>query len=75
MAAGESDTQIQKFLVDRYGNFVTYRPPFNASTLLLWLGPLLLVAGGAFGLWRAMRAGRAADGAADKSESHEESAS
>ena len=56
MAAGESDEQIKKFLVDRYGNFVIYRPPFNAATLLLWLGPLLLALIGFFAVWRAMRA-------------------
>jgi len=59
MAAGESDEQIKKFLVDRYGNFVIYRPPFNAATLLLWLGPLLLALIGIFAVWRAMRASRA----------------
>ena len=69
MASGESDAEIKKFLVDRYGNFVVYRPPFNGHTLLLWLGPLLLVIGGAFGVWRAMRAGNA--GADD---AHEEPA-
>jgi len=72
MAAGESDEQIKTFLVDRYGNFVIYRPPFNARTLLLWLGPLLLAAGGIFGLWRALRASRAGEGADD--EPREESA-
>jgi len=67
MAGGDSDAQIKQFLVERYGDFVTYRPPFNAQTLLLWLGPLLLVAGGALALWRGMRAGAAsgADGAPD----------
>ena len=59
MAAGESDEQIKKFLVDRYGNFVIYRPPFNAATLLLWLGPLLLALIGILAVWRAMRASRA----------------
>ena len=59
MSAGESDAQIKQFLVDRYGNFVIYRPPLNSSTLLLWAGPLLLVIGGILALWRAMRAGHA----------------
>jgi cytochrome c-type biogenesis protein CcmH len=56
MASGESDAQIKKFLVDRYGNFVIYRPPLENATLLLWLGPLLLAVVGAFALWRGMRA-------------------
>jgi len=74
MAAGESDAQIKKFLVDRYGNFVIYRPPFNAATLLLWLGPLLLAVIGILAVWRTMRAGGAADGAQEPSESRQESA-
>ncbi|MFC5431206.1 cytochrome c-type biogenesis protein [Paraburkholderia denitrificans] len=57
MAAGESDAQIKQFLVARYGNFVIYRPPVTGSTLLLWLGPLLLVGIGILALWRGMRGG------------------
>ncbi|HWU67967.1 MAG TPA: cytochrome c-type biogenesis protein [Stenotrophobium sp.] len=41
--AGRSDAQILKYLTDRYGDFVLYNPPFKRLTLLLWLGPLLLV--------------------------------
>ncbi|MFM2346726.1 MAG: hypothetical protein RL654_1479 [Pseudomonadota bacterium] len=53
--AGDSDAQIIDFLVERYGDFVTYRPPWRASTLLLWLGPpALLLAAGAW-LWRQLR--------------------
>jgi cytochrome c-type biogenesis protein CcmH len=44
---GQSAEQILDFMVARYGNFVRYRPPLQASTVLLWVGPfvLLLVAG------------------------------
>lgn len=42
IAAGESDAEIRKFFSDRYGDFVLLRPGFNASTLALWLGPLLI---------------------------------
>jgi len=49
MRAGESDDQIVAYLVSRYGDFVLYRPPFKATTLLLWLGPLALLVIG-FGL-------------------------
>jgi cytochrome c-type biogenesis protein CcmH len=70
MASGQSDAQIKKFLVDRYGNFVIYRPPFDATTLLLWLGPLLLAAGGLFAVWRSMRAA-SAHGAAEPDEPDE----
>jgi cytochrome c-type biogenesis protein CcmH len=34
-------------MVDRYGDFVLYRPPLRATTLLLWFGPALMLAGGA----------------------------
>ena len=40
--AGKSDKEIVDFMVDRYGAFVLYKPPFNMTTLLLWLGPLVL---------------------------------
>jgi cytochrome c-type biogenesis protein CcmH len=46
IAAGDSNPQIISYLTDRYGDFVTYRPPFKARTLLLWLlPPTLLIAG------------------------------
>jgi len=49
---GESDREIIDFMVERYGDFVLYRPPFKATTLLLWLGPLLLLAAGLAILFR-----------------------
>lgn len=44
---GRSDAEIRDFMVQRYGDFVLYRPPLKSSTLALWIGPfvLLLVAG------------------------------
>lgn len=47
MREGRSDTEIIDFLVDRYGDFVLYRPRWQSATYLLWLGPgaLLVVAG------------------------------
>jgi cytochrome c-type biogenesis protein CcmH len=48
MRRGQSDAQIEQFLVARYGEFVLYRPRVEASTWLLWFGPaLVLLAGGA----------------------------
>ena len=48
MQEGRSDAQIKQFLVDRYGEFVLYRPRMQGSTLLLWLLPgVLLLAGAA----------------------------
>ena len=48
--AGRSDQEILDFMVGRYGDFVRYRPPLKGSTLLLWFGPFLLLAGGVAGL-------------------------
>jgi cytochrome c-type biogenesis protein CcmH len=46
IASGRSDAEIMDFMVGRYGDFVRYRPPWKATTVLLWLGPLLFLAGG-----------------------------
>lgn len=40
---GKSKNDVVDYMVARYGNFVTYDPPITASTLLLWIAPLLLV--------------------------------
>jgi cytochrome c-type biogenesis protein CcmH len=48
------------FMVSRYGDFVLYRPPFKATTLLLWIGPLALVLVGFWTLARVLRARRQA---------------
>lgn len=45
--AGKSDEQILNFLVQRYGEFVLYRPRLKTATALLWFGPLLFLAIGA----------------------------
>lgn len=41
---GRSDTEIRQYMVDRYGEYVLYRPPVSAHTYLLWGGPLILLA-------------------------------
>jgi cytochrome c-type biogenesis protein CcmH len=43
VAQGRSDDQIRDYMVTRYGDFVLYRPPVRATTVLLWAGPLLMV--------------------------------
>jgi len=48
MQSGKSDAQIKQYLVDRYGDFVLYRPPLQNNTYLLWLLPLVLLLGGAW---------------------------
>jgi len=42
MRRGASDQDVIDYLVARYGDFVLYRPPLKASTLLLWSGPAIL---------------------------------
>jgi len=41
--AGQSDFEIRQYMRDRYGDFVLYEPPFAGHTLILWLGPILLL--------------------------------
>jgi len=57
--AGDSNDQAIAFVHARYGDFVLLRPPFQADTLLLWGGPLIVLFAGAFAAWRFYR-GRAA---------------
>jgi cytochrome c-type biogenesis protein CcmH len=46
VAAGRTDDQIRDYMVQRYGDFVLYKPPLKATTVLLWIGPFLLLAAG-----------------------------
>ena len=46
LAAGDSDRAAIAYIVDRYGHYVLLKPPFETQTLLLWLGPALLLAAG-----------------------------
>jgi cytochrome c-type biogenesis protein CcmH len=55
LAAGKSERDVVDFMVARYGDFVLYRPPLKASTMLLWAGPFLFLAFGAFILVRFVR--------------------
>lgn len=43
IAAGRTDGEIKDFMVERYGDFVLYRPPLKATTVLLWAGPFALL--------------------------------
>ncbi len=47
MRAGQTDAQIKDFLVQRYGEFVLYKPRVEGSTWLLWLGPAAILLAGA----------------------------
>lgn len=44
--AGKTNEEIVSFMVNRYGDFVLYRPPLKSTTVLLWFGPLLLIVTG-----------------------------
>ncbi len=52
---GKSDREIIDYMTARYGDFVLYRPPFKATTVLLWLGPALMLAIGAIVLLAVLR--------------------
>ena len=57
LLAGDTDEETVSFIVDRYGDFVLLRPPFKASTLILWVGPALLLISGMIGvgIWHRRR--------------------
>jgi cytochrome c-type biogenesis protein CcmH len=48
LKSGKSERDVRAFMVERYGDFVLYRPPFKATTVVLWIGPFLLLA---LGIW------------------------
>ena len=52
---GKSDDQIRTFMVERYGDFVLYRPPVKPITWLLWIGPFVILVIGIVGLLRYLR--------------------
>ena len=58
IAQGESNDTVRAFLVSRYGNFILLKPPFEFSTVMLWLSGPLTLALGALGVWAATRRGR-----------------
>ena len=55
LAAGKSEREVIDYLVERYGDFVRYRPPLKASTVLLWAGPFVFLVGGFYLLARILR--------------------
>ena len=55
---GATEREVTEFMVQRYGDFVLYRPPLKASTLLLWGGPFLLLGFGIFLLVRKVKSSR-----------------
>lgn len=59
MQQGKTDAQIKQFLVERYGEFVLYRPAMDARNSLLWFGPLgVLLIGAGTVFWVVRRRSR-----------------
>ncbi len=55
MQAGKTDDEVVEYLVTRYGDFVRFRPPVNASTALLWFGPFIMLLIGAITLFLVLK--------------------
>ena len=55
LSEGRTKEEILKYMTDRYGDFVLYKPPFNAATIMLWVGPFLLMLFGLFFLVRQIK--------------------
>jgi cytochrome c-type biogenesis protein CcmH len=55
MQDGQDDDEIIDYLVARYGDFIRFRPPLKATTLLLWFGPPILIALAATAWFTALR--------------------
>ncbi len=53
LKAGESDTQIRQYLVERYGEFILLKPRVAADTIILWGAPFLALLLSGFFVWRA----------------------
>lgn len=56
---GKTDAQIKHYMVERYGDFVLFKPPVQTNTWLLWFGPFLLLLFGAVIWRRVQRSGNA----------------
>jgi cytochrome c-type biogenesis protein CcmH len=55
IAAGKTDDEIREFMIERYGDFVLYRPRMTAQNLLLWAAPILLLVFGVIAALRVIR--------------------
>lgn len=65
LVAGDTNDQVENFLVQRYGEFVLLKPSFGAHTLLLWLTPALVLILGGIGAYAALRRPQATAAALD----------
>ena len=60
LRAGDTDAQVRRYLVDRYGDYVLLNPPFKASTVVLWIGMPVFVLIGLGAVWLFYRRGNEA---------------
>ncbi|MFN3629215.1 MAG: cytochrome c-type biogenesis protein [Casimicrobiaceae bacterium] len=59
LAQGKTEAEVKRHMQERFGDFVLYRPPLKAETLLLWAGPFIVLTIAAWLLWRRLQAQRA----------------
>ena len=71
---GRTNQEIEEFMHARYGDFIFYRPRFDATTLLLWLGPLFFLLIGGFVIYGIVQRTRNAGVASEDDLSDEEKA-
>ncbi len=62
LEAGASDAEIRDYMVDRYGEFVRYRPSFSGATVVLWVAPAVLLLAGILVAVAALRGRRSRSG-------------
>jgi cytochrome c-type biogenesis protein CcmH len=60
---GRTDDEIMRYMTDRYGEFVRYRPDWHGPALLIWLLPLFLLMLAAWVVWRQVRRASVGEGA------------
>lgn len=76
MQDGKTDEEVVDYLVERYGDFIRFRPPVNSSTALLWFGPFIMLIIGGITLFIVLRKhARTTDSEADQKSSAEETES
>lgn len=55
LAAGKSEAEVKRYMTDRFGDFVLYKPPFKVTTIVLWAGPFIALAFAGWLLLRRLR--------------------
>jgi len=65
---GMSDEEIEAFMLQRYGDFILYRPRLTLQTVLLWFGPILFLLAG---VWIARNITRSSGGRAEAADETE----